>query len=692
MLILAIAVGFTIRFNIFVPWGTDSAAYLSQAEALATGRLFAPASVVFWSPWSLDGLVESPLGLRPGPTKGTITGVYPLGYPLLMAVAIRAGGQLSPYVVAPIFLGLLVWCAFQLGAKLSSGWAGVGAAGLTAANPVTLNHAMWPMSDVPAAALWIASLVLSLNPGLGAAAAAGATTALAVMVRPNLAPLGVAIAVSLVAAEGPVRKRIARIALFAVLAAIGPALILWSQSTLYGSAFTPGYQGATGFFSREHIPTNARFYPEMLVQLNSAYVFAGLLMIPLSLWRARRDALARPGAIVAVAAVLIIALNYALYLPYLTFEGWYWLRFMIPAMTVLFVLFAGLVDTIRLWLVQRSRLVAAVMVIPLLFVAAYPRNVLAWMVSVDGSSLRLLLMGRYLHEALPGNATVLTFLQGGAVAFYTGRPIVRLDLLPADKLDTVVDDLRRHGRRPVFVIDHAVDGPFFRDRFKTSKYVRLDWPARAEFLSATMVTYHDPADRDAFYSGDRYPVDLLKWPVTDPHPGAWRVLHVPMESVEMPLPQESRMFMASLQTAYRDVLKRPASASVVDPDVSTIWVQRYLRFRIHGCDHETASVKVFQQIDGQGAQPLCQRPPSVVFPPWNETSAFRRQLEGKFSGRFTSFVDLEGQAVWVQEYVRHRIRCSHRDSVAAVLAQIDGDTPRSCDGPLVQPNDFTEAK
>jgi len=54
-------------------------------------------------------------------------------------------------------------------------------------------------------------------------------------------------------------------------------------------------------------------------------------------------------------------------------------------------------------------------------------------------------MGRYLHEALPRNAAILTFLQGGAAALYTGRPIVRLDLLPPDKLDAIVARTRKGG-------------------------------------------------------------------------------------------------------------------------------------------------------------------------------------------------------------------------------------------------------
>ena len=169
-------------------------------------------------------------------------------------------------------------------------------------------------------------------------------------------------------------------------------------------------------------------------------------------------------------------------------------------------------------------------------------------------------MGRYLREALPADAVVLTYLHSGAVAVYTGRPIVRLDLVPPESLDKVVDDLRRHAYHPVFVLDRAFDGPYFRERFGPWKYVRLDWPARAEFCSTTVVTYHDPGDRDAFFSGDRYPIDLLKWPANDPYQGSWSVLHVPMEAIGSPPPQESVMFMAALQAKYRE---QPSRAGLI---------------------------------------------------------------------------------------------------------------------------------
>jgi hypothetical protein len=681
LLVVSIAVGITIRAGFFVPWGTDTGAYIGQAESWAKAELFSPVSFLLWAPWSVDAIAESPLGYRPGPIRGTVTGVYPLGFPVLLAVSLKIGGALAPYVVTPLCLGLLVWCTYLLGAQLSTKWAGVAASLLVAVTPVTLSQTLMPMSDVPAAAFWMLSLILGFRPGHGAPTAAGLSTALAIMIRPNLAPLGAVIAAVVMVSPAPLHTRLTRLAIYGACAALGPALLLWSQAVLYGSPFATGYLGTTDFFDRARIPANARFYPRLLAELHTPLVAGGLVMVPLALRRMRQGAHQHRAALIALAALAIVVVNYVLYLPYLAFEGWYWLRFMLPALTVLFVLFAAVIDFCRIRIAVRSRLAATVMVAPVLVVAAHPVEQLRFLFSEIGVPLRFSLMGHYLREALPGNAVIFTYLHGTATANYTGRPIVRLDAIAPEKLDGIIDDLRRHAYRPVFVLDRVFDWPFFRERFTPSKYVRLDWPARAEFHSRVLVTYHDPEDREAFLSGDRYPVDVLNWPGDDLYRGSWSVLHVPMESIDLPLPQESVMFTAALQATYRNVLKRPEADTAVDPNTSTTWVQRYLRFRLHGCDHAIATEKVFRQIDGEGAQPLCQRPLSAVMPPWNETVDFRRQLEQRVGGRaFRSFVDLEGQAVWVQEYLSHRVRsCSHREAMSAVLARVQGGTwPAEC--------------
>ena len=78
---------------------------------------------------------------------------------------------------------------------LAAEWAG-GAAGLVAAlvlatTPVFLFQAMQPMSDVPAAALWMLALAAVTGTRPRAPLVAGLATAAAVLMRPNLVPLAI---------------------------------------------------------------------------------------------------------------------------------------------------------------------------------------------------------------------------------------------------------------------------------------------------------------------------------------------------------------------------------------------------------------------------------------------------------------------------------------------------------------------
>ncbi|MEO8677744.1 MAG: matrixin family metalloprotease [Vicinamibacterales bacterium] len=68
---------------------------------------------------------------------------------------------------------------------------------------------------------------------------------------------------------------------------------------------------------------------------------------------------------------------------------------------------------------------------------------------------------------------------------------------------------------------------------------------------------------------------------------------------------------------------------------------------------------------------------SVSFPPRNESLDFRNQLETKYRdglrrGNSTTYVDREGDIVWISEYYRYRVNaCSHAQAQTRVFAQID---------------------
>ncbi len=135
-----------------------------------------------------------------------------------------------------------------------------------------------------------------------------------------------------------------------------------------------------------------------------------------------------------------------------------------------------------------------------------------------------------------------------------------------------------------------------------------------------------------------------------------------------------------LEAEYRDNLRRSATSSFVDIEGTIVWTQEYLRYRVNLCDHETAIQKVFAQIGGAGVQPVCGNAPSgtPAFPPRDQPFNFRQRLELVYRdqlrrGASQTFVDVEGDIVWTQEYLRYRVGgCSHLDAIDRVLTQIRG--------------------
>ena len=64
--------------------------------------------------------------------------------------------------------------------------------------------------------------------------------------------------------------------------------------------------------------------------------------------------------------------------------------------------------------------------------------------------------------------------------------------------------------------------------------------------------------------------------------------------------------MNQLDAKYRDGLKGSASTVYVNNEGRVVWVMEYLRYRLNGCNHNDATIRVFQQILGQGIQPVCR--------------------------------------------------------------------------------------
>jgi hypothetical protein len=116
------------------------------------------------------------------------------------------------------------------------------------------------------------------------------------------------------------------------------------------------------------------------------------------------------------------------------------------------------------------------------------------------------------------------------------------------------------------------------------------------------------------------------------------------------------------------------------------WIGEYYRYRVNGCDHDTASQRALAQVDGAAPAPVCAVrffPETAIYPPRDHVVDFRRQLGAKYQamGRSAqSAVDADGAAIWISEYLRYRSSgCDHPTAVQKTLTQIDGNpAPATC--------------
>lgn len=451
---------------------------------------------------------------REGPS-GTDQSLYPLGFPVLLAPADLLSPELGPHLVPPLFAGILVLCAFALAARIAGAWAGLLAAALIAMSPITMASAITPMSEVPAVAFLALALVMSVRASMGSAAACGAAAAAVVMIRPVNAPLLLIPAALLLTSGSPrfVRWRSwnwKRALVFAIVAAVGPVMLLWSQRVLYGGYLTPGYVGFESFFRIENIKQNLALYPRQLLTIHTPLIFTGLVSAVFLIARRTRETMAPQSRRLVVGLISIAILNYVSYLPYMTYDEIAFVRFMLPALLALMVLLAAVTVQVARHVSPRTRWLAPLVLAPAILVAYEGTGWLRVVVQQRDARLRVQLMGRYLREVLPTNAVIITHLQGGAVSHYTGRPIVRFDFIAQQELEPIVSGLVRRGHRPMFLIDDKMEAAGFKERFAGTMYERLDWRPRALFVDPGATLWLlDVADRGR-PPEDRLPIDVLK--------------------------------------------------------------------------------------------------------------------------------------------------------------------------------------
>jgi hypothetical protein len=297
-----------------------------------------------------------------------------------------------------------------------------------------------------------------------------------------------------------VRSGLRRAALFVLGVVPSVAAIALLNQHLFGGPLRSGYGPLTVLFSFHNFVPNVRQFWTWLVDLHTPAVLLGLLA-PLS--RRVRAVWPMFGFSVAVLAC------YALYVP---FDNWTFLRFLLPAFPLLFILDASVVIDLvnRLPLAYRGVSVLAVCAFaPIWFIAK--GDSLSFFIT-EQVERRYMTVGHAVGAIVPPNGAIVSVIQSGSVRLYGERQSVRWDLIEPTRLDAAIRILREHGYVPYLLLEDWEE-PHFRDRFAaTSPLGRLDWPPTAEYLGHTRVRLYSLEDRDRHLRGDRLLTRMIPAP------------------------------------------------------------------------------------------------------------------------------------------------------------------------------------
>ena len=488
-----------VAFGGYAAAGSDQAGYVSQAHLFASGQLTIDEPLIRQVDWAGAPHWFSPLAYRPGLTPGELVPTYPPGLPLVMALALRTLGSYAEFLVSPLLGALAVWCTFALGRRLHSATAGLCAAALLATSPIFLFQIPQAMSDVPVTAWWTLALLLGARRATFSSFLSGVATGLAVLTRPNLTPLSIAVGVTMLSprpgqrqAEAPPGRLVLAYVAGGVPAAIGLALL---QNRLYGSPLRSGYGAISDYFGTQHIIPNVEGFAARLLEGETAVLgLAAIALVVLAITRRRNREVSSlsTASIPAIAASTVISFCYV---SYVAFEDWAYLRFLMPAFPPVFVAVGAMFAT------ACSRLPSAVRGMSLLVGLAVvgslnvneARRQAAFLIRRNDA--RYHLAGQYLGAMLHPQAVVIASQQSASAKHYTGRPVVRWDLIPFE-LDAAIESLRALGRRPVLVVE-VWEEPEVRARFRESASAQLDWPPVADIGDHVRVRVYDPAERRA---------------------------------------------------------------------------------------------------------------------------------------------------------------------------------------------------
>ena len=459
--------------------GADEYGYLSQAELWLKGDLTIEQPFVRRLPWRLARWTFAPLGYRPHPSDASvIVPVYSPGLPMILALAKLAGGQEAMFWVVPLLAGLLVLATFGIGRRLGDDATGLIGAWLVATSPVMLFMSVAMMTDVPVAAVWASAIYCLLGTTVRSAVAAGLLSGLAVLIRPNLAPLAGVLAMHFILEmRHPENRRrtLGRWLAFSAALLPGVVAVAFINAHLYGSPFTSGYGKLSELFAWSRVWPNLKLYLQWFAQAHT----------PCRVVRVRRaaDPAADPVAGRSRSEHLhrdrhVRGRGLGIYCAWLVFDAWWFARFLLSSWP--FIMLG--VGAVALAVYRAgSRYVRALVIASVVALGVFQFDFALKQGTFNARDgrRRFVAASRLVQRVTPENSAVISLDYSGSIRYYGGRMTMNYAWIPGRSLDTIVDWLEAHGVR-TYVAAESNELDEIRQRFAGSRRLQaLDQPPLA---------------------------------------------------------------------------------------------------------------------------------------------------------------------------------------------------------------------
>lgn len=424
--------------------GLDSAGYFGAADLLSRARLIesAPVARILGIP-----AAAAPLGWTPAAQPFSIAPQFPLGFPLVLALARVLCGQAAPFFVVPVLGAAAVALSYRIArAEADVPTAALGAA-LVATSPILVNMSIQPMSDVPAT-FWLLLSAAAAWRRVPRPLLWGVAAGMGVLTRPPLL-LGVLV----VAATGRWTWR--DLLKGAAVLAVFVAAMLAAQWYMFGDPFMSGHGDRRQLFALAPFAHNAAAQMKWLMYSHTPLV---ILAFAAALRR-------MPGlGVRALLTFVAVALPYLFYT--VRFDDWEMTRFLLPGWVLVLVVGAESVT----WLASVCRAGPATVASAVSVLAAAAS---LWFLSahhvfaVKEQERKYPMVAAWVEANTPREAALISSLHSGSLKYYTGRETVRLDALPADGLAAAVGALERADRVPFVVVESGPDSELFFQRYQS---------------------------------------------------------------------------------------------------------------------------------------------------------------------------------------------------------------------------------